>query len=103
MRLPDPGRHKLRTEGDHEQYGQLGYAIDDQVEQFERGRVDPMGVLENQQHRTAARKASELPDQNGESLLASTLGFWRKRRIPSLRRHTKQVGNQRRRVGRVLI
>ena len=43
--------------------GRLRDPLDDEVEQFARGRVDPMRVLEDHQHRLLARQTFELPDQ----------------------------------------
>ena len=54
MRLAAPGVLKLGAEGDDEQDRQPRYPIERQVEQFARGRVDPMRVLENHQDRPAA-------------------------------------------------
>jgi hypothetical protein len=47
MRPAAPGVPKLRAEGDDEQDTQPRYAIERQVEQLARGRVDPMRVLEH--------------------------------------------------------
>jgi hypothetical protein len=62
-----------------------------------------MRILENHQDGPNASKTVELPDQRFEDLLSPPLGFGRERRITAVRRHRQQVGDQRRRFGRVLV
>ena len=40
----------------------------DQVEQLERGRISPMHVLEDNQHRLLPRQTLELVEKGGERL-----------------------------------
>ena len=68
LRLAGPGRLELGPERHDQQYRQAADAIDGQVEQFARGRVDPMRVLENHQHRLLARQTFELADQRFQCL-----------------------------------
>ena len=45
------------------QYRQVASSLQGEVEQFERGRIDPLCVLEDHQHRLLARQTFERPDQ----------------------------------------
>jgi hypothetical protein len=63
VRLPDPGRLKLRPEGDQNQDGQLPDALDQKAEELECRGVDPVHVLVDSQHGPQYRKAHELVDQ----------------------------------------
>jgi hypothetical protein len=49
-------------------------ALDHQLEQLDRGWVDPVSVLEDHQNRPLGRETFELPDQRIES---SHLLYWR--------------------------
>jgi hypothetical protein len=61
--LADPGHLELRAERHYQQHAQAAHALDGEVEQFARGRVDPMRVLENHDHRLLARQAHELVEE----------------------------------------
>ena len=63
LRLAGPGRLELGAERHDQQHRQAADPLDDEVEQLARGRVDPMRVLEDHDHRLLARQAFELPDQ----------------------------------------
>ena len=63
MRLADPGRLELGAERDDQQHWQIADPLDGEVEQLARGRVNPMRVLENHDHRLPARQTFELADQ----------------------------------------
>ena len=73
MRLTAPGVLELGAEGDDEQDRQPRDPIERQVEQFARGRVDPMRVLEHHQDRPAPRQGFELMQQRFEQHLALAL------------------------------
>ena len=73
MRLAAPGVLELRPKGDNQQDRQPGCPIDRQVEQFARGRIDPMCVLENHQHRAGTRQGFELMQQCFEQHLPLAL------------------------------
>ena len=64
---------ELRAEGYDQQDWQFRYAIERQIEQLARGRVDPMHVLENHQNRPGARQRVELVQQRFEQHLTLTL------------------------------
>ena len=61
--LANPGRLELGAEGYDEQNGQPAHLLDCEIEQLARGRIDPMRILENDQHWFLARQALKLPNQ----------------------------------------
>jgi hypothetical protein len=50
VRQAGPGRLVFRPEGEERQYRQGADALDRQIEHFERGRIGPVGVLEQHQY-----------------------------------------------------
>jgi len=62
-RLANPGWLELGAKRHDQQNRQAANALDSKVEQLARGRVDPMHVLKDHQHRLPVRQALELPDQ----------------------------------------
>ena len=73
VRAPKPGRRKFRPEGNEAQDRKLGQAIDDQVEQFAEGRVDPVDILDHHQHRADGGQRRQLTDERGECPLLALL------------------------------
>jgi hypothetical protein len=59
MRAADPRRDEFRAEGDHQQRAQAGQPIDEPAEHVERGRVDPVRILEQRQYRRVFRQPRE--------------------------------------------
>ena len=68
-----PGRLKLGTKGDRQQHRQMPHPVDGQIQELARGRVDPVGVLEDHQHRPVPRLGFELAEQCLEQFLAFAL------------------------------
>ena len=95
MRLADPGRLELRPDRDDQQHRQVGGAGNRSVEQIERCRIDPVGVLEHDQHGALRRSAVELVEQGGERHLPLLLRADRQCRIALVRRHSQQLGDER--------
>jgi hypothetical protein len=58
-----PSWLELGAEHYDQQHRQVADALDGEVEQLARGRIDPMRVVEDHQHRSLARQTVELPDQ----------------------------------------
>ena len=73
VRTATPGLLELGAEGDNQQDPLPQRPIDGQIEQLTRGRVDPMGVLENHDNRSRAREGFELVQQSLEQYLALAL------------------------------
>jgi hypothetical protein len=63
LRLAGPGRLEFGPERHDQQHRQAAYPLDGEVEQFARGRVDPMRVLENHDYQLPARQTLDLADQ----------------------------------------
>src|SRR5262245_49026041 len=95
MGLTDPGRLKLRAEGDQPEYRRPLRALDEAVEQFERGRVCPLRVLESQQNGALAGQYRKLPGEDGQCQLAPALRVRRRWRIEAVGRQAQQIGEQR--------
>jgi hypothetical protein len=92
MGSANPGRRELGAKGDEQQDGQAPRLLDHKVEQLTRGRVDPMNILEDHQHRLPLRGGRELPEQRFERFLL--LPLWRKiqRRLTIGQRNGQQIG-----------
>ncbi len=60
LRQALPGRVEFRPEGDQQQHRQTPDPLDREIEQFERGRIGPMCILEQHQHRLSPCKAFDL-------------------------------------------
>ena len=71
-----------------------GHRVDDEVQQVERGGVDPVHVLEHHQHGPARRQSLELGQEGPERLLA-LLRSEAERWIAIADRHGQQVRDQR--------
>ena len=95
MRVAGPRRLELRPEGDHQQHGQALQALHREVEQLERGRVDPVRVLEDHQDGPARGEALELPQQSLEGPRLPLLRVELERRVALLRRDREEVGEER--------
>ena len=91
MRLADPGRLDLRPERDDQQHRQIGGAGNRSIEQVERCRIDPMGVLDHDQDRALRRLAVELVEKRGESHLPLLLRADCQRRVAAVRRHGQKT------------
>ena len=63
VRATTPRRLEYRAKGDRQQHRQMPHPVDGQIQQFARGRVDPLGVLEHHQHRLVPRLGFELIEQ----------------------------------------
>ena len=59
MRAADPRRGEFRAECDHQQRAQAGQPIDKPAEHVERGRVDPVCILQQRQHWRVFRQPRE--------------------------------------------
>ena len=63
-----PRRLEFRAEGDQQQHRQLAHALDGEIEHLQRGRVGPMRVLEQHQHRLLLRQPLHLIEQREQGL-----------------------------------
>ena len=95
VRPAGPGRLELRAEGDQQQDPQPSRALDREVEQLARARVDPVHVLEDHQHRVAVRQPLDLAQQRLEGPLPLELRGERRRGVAVAGRERQQLGQQR--------
>ena len=79
MGKTDPWRRELGTECRDKQHGQALKAIDDLVEEFARGRIEPMPVFKHHKDRATRRKSIEPGQERPEE-----------KRLLLLRRHVRQ-------------
>ena len=70
-------------------------------EQLQRGRVDPMGILEHHQHRLARREALELPPKRRQRCLLALLRAQFRQGVALARRQRQKVGQNRDRMHRI--
>ena len=61
--MPAQARLVVRPAGQQHQHARIRDPVERQAEQLQGGGVDPVRVLENHQHRPAAREPKKLPDQ----------------------------------------
>jgi hypothetical protein len=94
LRLPGPRRLELRTECHDQQHPQAADMLDEEVEQFARGRVNPMRVLEDHDHRLPARQAFELPDQCLECPFLLALGAKVRQRLVLRSRQRHEIDDE---------
>ena len=88
-----PGRLEFGAEGDRQQHRQMQQPVDGQIQQFARGRIDPVGVLEHHQHRPLPQLGFELGEQCLEQFLAFALraegevrgGAWQRKHLAQQR------------------
>src|SRR5262245_66418854 len=58
-----PRRNKLRTCGEEHHDGQFWDRLNQQAEELYRGRVEPVSVLYQNEHRSARRQLLDTPQQ----------------------------------------
>jgi len=81
MRLPDPRGLEFRPKRSDQQYRPTLDSFDNQIEQLTGGRVDPLQILEYDQHGQLARQSLELIQPRAKGLLLFALGRQTERRI----------------------
>ena len=92
MWLARPGRLKLRTEGRDKQHRHSLDLCNGQVEKLTGGRVGPMQILEDNQHRSLARQTGELSQQRIEYLALLALRREVESGIAVVERNGQQFG-----------
>src|ERR1700735_2874180 len=80
-----PRRFEFRPKCNEGEDRQTPDALSQQIEQLDRGRVHPLGVLEHQQHGLAASQRFDLVEQHAERLPSQLQGAERERWISSRR------------------
>jgi hypothetical protein len=69
MRTPRPRWYELRAEGDRQQHWQLLETIHHKVEELDRGGINPVRVLQDQEDGLPRGQAGELIGQGLQQLL----------------------------------
>src|SRR5262249_56225222 len=85
VRLIEPGWEKLGPERQQEEHWSRLDRFDEPIRCFQRGRIDPMCVLDYEQHRLRARKGLNLTGQ----------GFDREIFLPSWRQVQGRIASVR--------
>jgi hypothetical protein len=101
VRVRRPGRLELGPERHHKQCRQPLQSVDREVEQLRRRRVDPVRVLQDDQHRPPACQPLELGQQGIERARLPLLRVELRARVAPSRRDVEQSGQEFRRVSRV--
>src|SRR4029450_19550 len=71
---PRPGRGEVRTKGEQRQDTGGRALIDQEAEQLERGRIDPVQVFHDKEHGLLGRNAQQDRQQGLEGVLLLLLG-----------------------------
>jgi hypothetical protein len=64
VRMSSPPRLELRTAGDHHQHRDIGDARQQVIDELTGRRVEPMGILEDQQSGVTLRQSAQLIAEN---------------------------------------
>jgi hypothetical protein len=95
VRAPGPGRAEVGPKGEQRQDAGGGALIDQEAEQLQRGRIDPVQIFHDQEHGLLGRNA-QLDRQEGvQGLLLLLLGRHSHRGIVSSQREGEQGGKKR--------
>ncbi len=95
VRVAGQRRLVLGPTGEQQQDGGSGTAIERLLDELERGRVDPVRVLEHEQHRLLAGEAEDLVDQRPERAGALGLRGQLERTVAAGAVEAQEVGEQR--------
>jgi len=98
VRLPRPWRRELRPESDDCKHPESLDALNHQTKKLLRGRVDPVCVLVDQEHRLFRREALEPVKQYLQRALLLALRQQVERRVATFRRQAEQRCDQRHRL-----
>jgi hypothetical protein len=74
MGAPCPGRAEVRTKGEQRQDASRGALSDQEAEELQRGRIDPVQVFHHKQHGLPGRNAQQDGQQGIQELLLLLLG-----------------------------
>jgi hypothetical protein len=95
MGISHPGRLELGSEGDEEEHGGALHPVDQEIEQLERGRICPVHVLVQGQHRPAPCEAQHLIDQLLQRPLLLPMRAYVERRVARICLERQQGREQR--------
>jgi hypothetical protein len=89
-----PRRTELGAEDEHGEQARHGLAREQQPEQLLRRRVDPVQVLDDEEHRPLARHAPQQAHERLQRPRALALRRQRERRIPVFGQRQREQGRQ---------
>ena len=96
VRVGSQGGLLVRPAGQKHQDACIGNPIQALLDHLERGRVDPMGVFEDHQHRLSCSQPEQLLDQGSERARSPRLGCQMELAVARARRRDRSGGDQRR-------
>src|SRR6202011_1950695 len=101
MRMAWPGRREVRSRGDEQQHPKPRYLFQCKREQLQRGRVRPVDVLKEDEHRLRPRQAIELSQKRRQCHLLALLraqlwhavavAGWQRQKVGQRWHHTVRV------------
>ena len=94
MRAPRPGRAEVRTKGAQRQDAGRGALIDQEAEQFQRGRIDPVQIFHHKEHRLLRGDAQDDRQEGVQGLLLLLLGRHRQGGIVGTERQGEEGGKE---------
>ncbi len=95
-RVAGEGGDEGRAGGDQQEDAGALHAIERELDQLQRRRVDPVRVLDHPQHWLLAGEPGELADEGGQRLVAALRRRQRQRAVARLAVQTHECGNERR-------
>ena len=102
VRVARPRRAELGPVGEHRQDRQGAHPLDQQVEQLQGRRIDPVQVLVQLEHRAVAGEAGQLLDQDLEGALLLALRAEVQGRVALARGTPSSAADQRHRLVQLL-
>src|SRR5712664_3153369 len=101
MRMTWPGRRELWSRGDEHQHPKPRYLLQCNREQFQRGRVRPVDILKDDEHRLLRRQHIELTQQRRQCHLLTLLRTDLRQAVAVIRWQRQKVGQNWHRLVRV--
>src|SRR5262245_56524266 len=90
VRLVEPRWRKLGPEGNQQEHRSRPDRLDETIRRFQRGRIDPMCVLDYEEDRLSARKSQNLTGQSFDREVFLPSRRQVQRRIASVRWNRQQ-------------
>src|SRR5215831_2585272 len=95
VRASPPGRTEVGTKGEQRQDAGGGALIDQQAEKFQRGRIDPVQVFHDKEHRLLGGDAQQDRQEGVQGLLLLLLRRYGQGSIVSRQREGEERGQKR--------
>ena len=95
MAVASPWVLELRPTSHQQHHAPLADRLDHRFDQLTRGRVDPVGIFHQHQHRSAPRQGGELIRQSTQGPHLAQFRSHRQSRVAVSGRDRQQIGKQR--------